>query len=440
MKAAIIAGGIGTRMGKISETIPKPMLPIGGKPILEHQVELLRQSGINDITLCIRHLSPVIADYFGDGRRWGATISYATEDVPLGTAGCLRNAFPKADQTLLVLYGDVMIWMDLVELIRRHHAAAAAATLAVHSNDHPYDSDLLEVDGEMRVIRFLPKPHPEGAWLPNLTNAGVYVLEPAILKCIPRTRPTDCARDIFPEALRKGLHLQSYRTAEYIKDAGTPDRYREVAEDWESGKIARMHRGNPRPAVFLDRDGVLVREVGHLCRPEDLELLPGAAEALRKINAAGYLAIMVTNQPVIARGMCTIADLATIHNKLETLLGRKGARLDAIYFCPHHPDRGFPGEVPELKIPCGCRKPGTFLIDQARREFTIDLASSWLIGDTTVDLETARRAGIRSVLVATGYGGSDGRYPVAPDVHCADLPEAAVRIIGYSRQEHGKGF
>ncbi|MFH1037498.1 MAG: HAD-IIIA family hydrolase [PVC group bacterium] len=440
MKAAIIAGGTGTRMGKISETIPKPMLPIGGKPILEHQIELLRQSGIRDITLCTRHLSPVIADYFGDGRRWGAKISYSGEAVPLGTAGCLRRAFPKADQALLVLYGDVMVWMDLAEMIRRHRSSAAAATLAVHSSDHPFDSDLLEVDGEMRVVRFLPKPHPEGAWLPNLTNAGVYVLGPALLRCIPEGRPTDCARDIFPEALQRGLYLHAYRTAEYIKDAGTPDRYPEVIEDWDSGKAARMRRENPRPAVFLDRDGVLVREVGHLCRPEDLELLPGAAEALRDINAAGYLAIMVTNQPVIARGICTIAELGVIHNKLETLLGRKGARLDAIYFCPHHPDRGFPGEVPDLKIPCECRKPGTLLIERARREFNIDLSSSWMIGDTTVDLETARRTGIKSVLVATGYGGSDGRYPVEPDERCGDLSQAVARITGFSKPEPGKGL
>ncbi len=429
MQAAILAGGAGTRMGKLSETIPKPMLPIGGKPILEHQVELLKASGITDITLCLRHLSPVIEEHFGDGSRWGVKINYSLEDKPLGTAGCLRNAFPGADREILVLYGDVMVWMDLREMIRRHRHSGADAILAVHSNDHPFDSDLLETDENMRVIKIHPKPHPEGAWLPNLTNAAVYVLGPELLKIIPSEQATDCARDIFPEALRQGIHLQAYRTAEYIKDAGTLQRYPEVTADWESGKIEQMHRKNPRPAVFLDRDGVLVREVNHLHKPEQLDLLPGAAEGLKKLNAAGFITVLVTNQPVIARGMCTVNELKIIHNKMETLLGREGARLDAIYFCPHHPDRGFPEEVPEYKIPCRCRKPNTGMIEQATEEFNIDLENSWIIGDTTVDIETARRAGIKSILVETGYGGKDRRHNVKPISLCRDLPEAAERII-----------
>lgn len=427
MRAAIIAGGGGIRMGDISKTIPKPMLPVGGKPILEHQVELLKNSGITGITLCTRHLSPVIENHFGNGKRWGVKINYSIEDVPLGTAGCLRNAFPDCGETLLVLYGDVMVCLDLEEMIRYHAAAGADATLAVHSNDHPHDSDILEVDSAMRVVRIRPKPHPEGAWLPNLTNAAVYVLGPALLRQIPWNRPSDCAHDIFPQALRKGLKLQAYRTAEYIKDAGTPERYRKVTQDWDSGAIVRWHRKNPRPAVFLDRDGVLIEEVGHLHREEDLRLLPGVASAVRVINQAGFLAILITNQPVVARGICSFDDLQTLHNKLETLLGREGARLDAIYFCPHHPDAGYPEEIPELKIACDCRKPATGMIKQACREFNIDLAGSWLIGDTTVDLETARRSGIRSILVGTGYGGKDGRFPVTPDKRCNDLQEAVAQ-------------
>lgn len=429
MQAVIIAGGAGTRMGKLSETIPKPMLPIGNKPILEHQVELLKASGITDITLCLRHLAPVIEDHFGGGSRWGVKIHYSLEDNPLGTAGCLSNAFPEADRDILVLYGDVMVWMDLGEMIRRHREAGADATLAVHSNDHPFDSDLLETDENMRVIKIHPKPHPDNAWLPNLTNAAVYVFGPKILKIIPTGQATDCARDIFPKALRRGLYLQAYRTAEYIKDAGTPQRYPEVEKDWDSGIIQGMHRQNPRPAVFLDRDGVLVREVNHLHKPEQLELLPGAAQGLKKLNAAGFITALVTNQPVIARGMCTADELKIIHNKMETLLGREGARLDAIYYCPHHPDRGFPKEIPELKIPCQCRKPETGMIEQAQKEFNIDLGSSWMIGDTTVDIETARRAGIKSILLETGYGGKDNRHSAIPTITCHNLPEAVDYII-----------
>lgn len=429
MKAAILAGGGGTRMGAISDTMPKPMLQIGSKPILEHQVELLVESGISDITLCTRHLSPVIESHFKDGKKWSATIRYSVEDTPLGTAGGIRLAFPEYDRDLLILYGDVMLYMDLGEMIRRHISSGANATLAVHSNDHPRDSDLIAINSNLKIIRFYPKPHPDMVWLPNLTNAAVYILGPAIRELIPEGTASDFGHDIFPAALARGYNLLAYRTGEYIKDTGTPERYQEVNRDWREGKIIKLHRKNPRPAVFLDRDGVLIEEVGHLCREEDLRLLPGAAAAVRAINESGRLAILITNQPVIARGMCSFDNLRVIHNKLEALLSRKGARLDAIYFCPHHPDGGYPEEVPELKVTCNCRKPGIGMIEQAQREFNIDLSSSWLVGDTTVDLETARRAGVRSILVETGYGGKDGRFPVIPDGCAPDLFTAVKELI-----------
>ena len=428
MKAAIIAGGVGTRMGELSKTVPKSMLPIGPKFLLEHQITLLVEYGIRDITLCTRHLSPIIEEHFGNGERWGASLRYSVENIPLGTAGGLRLAFSEYDRDLLVLYGDVMVYMDLGEMIRRHCNVAADATLAVHSNDHPYDSDLLEMDNNFRIIQFYPKPHPEGAWLPNLTNAAVYLLSPVLRELIPEGTVSNFGRDIFPAALKQGLNLFAYRTGEYIKDSGTPERYKAVNDDWETGKIQRFHRRNPRPAVFLDRDGVLVEEVSHLCRDDDLRLLPGAAQAIKMINRAGYLAILITNQPVLARGMCSFNDLRNIHNKLETLLGLKGARLDAIYFCPHHPDGGFPEEVPELKVFCDCRKPATGMISQAKKEFNVDLNKSWIIGDTTVDLETGQRAGIKSILVETGYGGKDERFPITPTAKCADLMEAVLLI------------
>lgn len=429
MRAAILAGGGGSRMGKISGLIPKPMLPIGPKPILEHQIELLVESGINDITLCTRHLSPVIEDYFQDGGKWGAVIRYSVEEIPLGTAGGIRLAFPEYNGQLIVFYGDVMIYMDLTEMIRRHMNSDVDATIAVHSSDHPQDSDLIEIDSDLKIHRFIPKPHPAMSWLPNLTNAAVYILGPTIRNLIPEGIDSDFGHDIFPQALAEGYKLQAYRTPEYIKDAGTPERYQQVNRDWNEGKIVRFHRRNRRPAVFLDRDGVLVKEVGNLHQEEDLYLLPGAAEAIKILNEAGYLAILITNQPVIARGLCSLSGLKLIHNKLETLLSREGARLDAIYFCPHHPDKGYRGEIPEFKIKCNCRKPATGMIEKAQKEFSIDLSSSWLVGDTTVDLETARRAGIRSILVETGYAGKDGRFQVKPDGCFPDLLSAVQELI-----------
>jgi len=180
----------------------------------------------------------------------------------------------------------------------------------------------------------------------------------------------------------------------------------------------------PRAAVFLDRDGTLNLDVKGLCSPDQLELIPGAGEAVRRLNRAGFLAIVVTNQAAVARGDCSEAGLEEIHDKLEALLAERGAYLDAIYYCPHHPDAGFPGERAELKIECDCRKPAIAMIERARSDHSVRLDDSWMIGDATSDIQTAHNAGIRSVLVRTGHAGRDRRWRVRPDFEFFDLDEA----------------
>jgi histidinol-phosphate phosphatase family protein len=139
--------------------------------------------------------------------------------------------------------------------------------------------------------------------------------------------------------------------------------------------------------------------------------------------------VLVTNQPVIAKGFCSEADLQNIHNKLETLLGAEHAFLDRIYYCPHHPDAGFAGERPELKIRCDCRKPAPGMVHQAAKDLNLDLTKSWFIGDTTTDIQTARNAGVRSILVQTGYAGRDGKQEAKADFIFASLKNAADWIV-----------
>ena len=154
---------------------------------------------------------------------------------------------------------------------------------------------------------------------------------------------------------------------------------------------------NKQRAIFLDRDGTINKYVGFLRNINDFELLPGASDAIKMINSSGYLAIVITNQPVIARGEVTFEELDEIHNKMETLLGNDGAYLDAIYYCPHHPHRGYDGEIPELKIDCDCRKPKPGLLFKAAKDFNIDLSKSWMIGDDDTDVEAGFNAGCRAI-------------------------------------------
>jgi D-glycero-D-manno-heptose 1,7-bisphosphate phosphatase len=198
-----------------------------------------------------------------------------------------------------------------------------------------------------------------------------------------------------------------YDSPEYVKDMGTPDRYEAVSRDFAAGRVRARNLQQKQKAIFLDRDGTINKYVGFLRNIDDFELLPGVAEAIKRINAFGYLAIVVTNQPVIARGEVTVPQLQEIHNKMETLLGAEGAYLDAIYYCPHHPHKGYEGEIPELKIDCDCRKPKPGMLLKAAEVFNIDLSNSWMVGDGENDIKAGKAAGCKTALIGSEDFGQD---------------------------------
>ena len=427
---AILAGGQGTRLSSRSGDLPKPMVPIMGKPVLQHQIELCRKFGFINIALLVHHRHEAISKFFGDGSLYGVRIHYEVEETPRGTAGALRDALPTLADRFFVLYGDTFMDVDLRKMWNAHVSSGAVGTILLHPNDHPQDSDLVDIDAQGAVCSILPYPHPPGREVCNLVNAALYVLERVGLEDVtPIEGKADIAKHMFPRMLDLGRCLHGYVTPEYIKDMGTPERLDKVERDFVAGLPERLSTRHLRSAVFLDRDGTLIREVNHLTAPDQLDLLPDVAAAVRRLNRNATLAVVVTNQPVVARGEITIEGLAQVHARLESQLGAEGAFIDGIYFCPHHPDKGFPGEVPELKGPCLCRKPEPGLIDQACRDLSIDRRNSWMIGDTTSDIEAGRRAGIRTILLRTGYAGSDAKHAIRPDYICPDLPDAVEWIL-----------
>jgi len=429
-QAVILAGGMGTRLRERLGDLPKPMIPIGGRPLIEHQLALCQRHGFLDVWILAAYRAETIKQFVGDGRRWGVRVQYRVEDERLGTAGAVMQALPSLAVQLVVLYGDEMVNVDLDRFWQAHQALQADASLLLHPNDHPFDSDLVEVDPAGWIRVFHPRPHPPDRFYQNLVNAALYVVNRDSLRpWAGAAPPRDFGRDLFPAMLAGGRRLQGYRSPEYIKDIGTPARYDRVCAEYEAGVVQRGTLRHPQVAVFLDRDGTLNEETGGVTAPEQLKLLPGVAEAVRALNHHGIRAVVVTNQPFAAKGLCTEAELDRIHNKLETLLGREHAFLDRIYYCPHHPDRGFAGERPDLKVACECRKPKPGLIHRAVRELNIDLARSWLVGDSTVDLAMARNCGLRAILVRTGHAGRDGRHAAVPDFVFDNLREA-VHFIG----------
>ena len=409
MKTVIMAGGKGTRISSVARDIPKPMIKIEGKPVLEHEIACLKNQGFTDLIITVSHLGNIIMDYFGDGSKcspvtgepFGVNIEYYFEQEPLGNAGALFKLKDKLTEDFLLLNADAIFDVDFNRFVAFHKQHGGLATLFTHPNSHPYDSGLILADDRGAVEQWLTKEDARPTWYRNRVNAGLHVLSPKVLEVEITTPKVDLDRQLLKPLAGTGK-MFCYDSPEYVKDMGTPERYASVCRDFREGRVQARNLKNPQKAIFLDRDGTINRYVGFLRSEEELELLDGVAQAVGRINASGYLAVVVTNQPVIARGEVTVPELQCIHNKMETLLGYEGVFVDAIYYCPHHPHKGYEGEIPELKIDCSCRKPKPGMLLQAAQDLNIDLTASWMIGDGENDVKAGIAAGCKTALIGQG--------------------------------------
>ena len=440
-----MAGGKGTRIAELFPDIPKPLIPISdangvSRPVLEWEIMSLAAQGFKDIILTIGYRANQIQEYFGNGSRWGVNIDYYVEDTPLGNAGALFKMREElGDKPFLLLIADAMFDVDFNRMVEYHTEKNALVTLFTHPNSHPYDSSLIIADENNAVKQWLTKEDPRPKYYKNRVNAGLQIIDPTVLNMslqrmnldpilignvdqqTGRTIRIDMDRQIL-KPMCGSFRMYCYDSPEYCKDMGTPERFKQVSQDFQNGAVAAKNLSKPQKAIFLDRDGTINRHIGFLRKPEELELLPGVTEAVTLINQSDYFAIVITNQPVIARGEVTVEGLNTIHEKLETELGKAGAYIDGLYYCPHHPDKGFEGEIGILKIDCDCRKPKPGMLIHASRDFNIDLGRSWMIGDGKNDIYAGKNAGCWTALI-----GSD--ESLCADLMANTLLEAVERIL-----------
>ena len=344
MKTVIMAGGKGTRISELFPDIPKPLIGIrdrngGERPVLEWEIRSLVAQGFTDIVLTVSHMADKIKDYFGTGEQLGGRIQYFMEDIPLGNAGALFKLRTElGNEPFLLLIADAMFDVDFNRMVVYHREKNALATLFTHPNSHPYDSSVIVADSSGAVDQWLTKEDFRPEFYKNRVNAGLQVIDPAVLDMTlkrlhlnpddigrtgedGKTIRMDMDRQILKPLCGSG-RMYCYDSPEYCKDMGTPERFRSVSVDFQNGVVQSKNLKRPQKAIFLDRDGTINKHIGFLRKPEELELLPGAAEAIRKINSSGYLAIVITNQPVIARGEVTTSQFQEIHNKLETELAK----------------------------------------------------------------------------------------------------------------------
>lgn len=427
--AVVIAGGKGTRMAQAFPGLCKPMIPIDGKPVIERLIDTYSRQGIKRFLITIGHLGHQIRDHLGDGSRYGVSVDYFEETRPLGTAG----AFPalKAwinESSFFVFYADTVGDVSLARMSAFHFDTGADASILVHPNDHPYDSDLIELADDGRVAVVHAKPHPHELEVRNLVNGALYLFNPSVLTLIPDGKAVDFGRDLFP-AWAKQMRLYGYRSPEYLKDMGSPCRREEVETAVRSGKVSRRNISNLQSAVFLDRDGVINEHNGLVATPAEIKLIPGAADAIHRLNRSDLLTVVVSNQSVVARGLTDEQGVERIHARMERLLAEgTGAFLDDILFCPHHPDGGYPEENPRYKMACDCRKPKPGMLLAAARRFNIDLSSSVMIGDSASDIQAGIAAGVR-ICIKIGAKCPDDDKMAGSVVSFACLAEAVDWLL-----------
>lgn len=422
MKTVIMAGGQGSRISDAWPDIPKPMIKIDKKPVLERQIEQLREQGYKDFILTVSHKKEKIMEYFGDGKAFGVSIEYFVEEKPLGNAGALFYIQDQLTDDFLLLNGDLMFDVDMRRFQNYHEKKGGMVTLLTHPNSHPFDSGLIVTDESYAAVKWYTREEQRPKYYKNRVNAGIHIINKRLFgSCqFGLKQKMDLDRDILRPLVGTGV-MFCYDSPEYVRDMGTPERLAEVENALKKGIVRAKNRSNRQRAVFLDRDGTINREVGLISDIRRFELLPGVGEAIRRINQSGFLAIVITNQPVIARGELSDQGLEDIHNKMETLLGEEGAYLDGIYYCPHHPHSGYEGEIRELKIECNCRKPRPGMLYAAAEAFQIDLNRSWMIGDSERDIAAGRNAGCKTALI--------GRENLGQDMSADSLPEAVSMIL-----------
>ncbi len=351
------------------------------------------------------------------------------EQTALGTAGALRSVEGVLDDRFLIVYGDIFLDLDIASFAAADRADPCLATLLVRESDHPWDSHLVDVDQSTGAVRDFVFRQEPGRLYRNLGNAALYIAGRQVLDYVPTDRASDFGKDVFPAALAAGEVIRTYHlpSGEFVKDMGTPSRLEAVETYLRRRAMADAARRSPGgvKVVFLDRDGTLNRHDGLVTEPSQLTLLPGAGDAVRRLNEAGVKCYVVTNQPQIARGLCSVSKLDEIHAELERQLAEHGAHIDGIYYSPFHPETHHGDGVPELRRASDCRKPAPGMIFRAVEEHGLNLGECLMVGDTANDIQAGVNAGIRTVLV----GGGELPDGLRPTMRMADLAAAGDELL-----------
>lgn len=429
VKAMVLAAGLGTRLQPITDATPKCLVPIAGRPLLDYWVDGLVAAGVEEARVNTHHLADRVRAYLDGVVRSGRLRAVeAYEPTLLGSAGTIASNGDLADdaEAIFIVYADNFSDVDLPAMLAFHRGHGDPFTMLLFRASDPKACGIAELDDDGRVTSFEEKPSdPKG----DLANAGVYVVSADAYREIAALGAFDIGFEVLPRFVGR---MRGYPGAGYHIDVGT---HQALARARADATTVLARRGMLRPAAFLDRDGTLIEQVHHLVDPGKVRLLPGAADAIRRLRAAGIVCVIVTNQSVIGRGMLTEAGLAEVHAEMNRQLADEGVALDAIYHCPVAPDGDGRTAVEHFD-----RKPGPGMLLRASDDLGLALGRSWMVGDMISDVLAGSNAGCRgSILVGNGLGTAAGAAPEGLQFREADDIGAAAEIIIRDIDNRGPG-
>ena len=423
VKAILLGAGLGTRLRPLTNQVTKCLVPIAGRPLLDYWVEQIAATGVNEALINTHHLAEQVREYIeAINAQSGLQLLESYEPKLLGSAGTIAanpNFADGADE-IIIIYADNFSDVNVRDMLAFHRQHDNPITMLLFHAPNPQACGIAELDAEGRITGFEEKPQQP---VSDLANAGVYIFDAQVYKQIAEMNLFDLGYDILPQFISK---MHGWVWEGYHRDIGTYETYLQAQRDAvEHNKRAGKFSGF-QPAVFLDRDGTLIEQVHYLSRPDQIKLVPGAAEAIKKLRKAGFACILITNQSPIGQGIITENDLKEIHQILSEQLAQHDTKLDGFYHCP---------AVPQIKdrtlIEHYDRKPGPGMLFKAAADMNIDLTRSWMIGDMISDILAGYHAHCEGlILVETGKGLEN--YEIAPQIpihKVADLPAATNLIL-----------
>ena len=396
----IACGGKGSRLREISNNTPKPLYPIAGKSTLERCLEQLIKNDLNDILITTSFKSNIFKTYIEKfKKKLNLRIDTYFEKIPMGECGSLWEVKDNLSENFIFINGDLIFSIDFKRFINFHERLKSKITLVTHTSDHPTDSDLISSPNGYLIEDIFSKnkinQFNKNAYL---GNAGIFLINREVLNIIDRPDNLKCYsvfHYLIDKIFEKKINIFSYNTSEYIKDMGTPKRLKTVEKDIKNKLVNKKNYKKKQKALFIDRDNTVIYcPIGkYVIDKQKIQFLKKNIDNIAHLSKNFDLVCMVTNQPIISMGVIDLNSLDDINSFVVKYCLERKLKIDVVTFCPHHPHKGFEGEVPYLKTVCFCRKPNPGLFLEQAFLRNIDLESSLMIGDSEIDFIAAKNAG-----------------------------------------------